>query len=73
MHPLLAFAAVTILRCGADISMTFCRPTDIHAVCCHPALSHAHLAGFICGLSMREGLAAWALAFTILTAARSDL
>ncbi len=47
------------------------KPTKLKAVKHHPALPHADIAGFIADLSARKGVAARALAFTILTAARS--
>jgi len=47
------------------------KPTKVKAVKHHPALAHAEIAGFMEDLSGRKGVAARALAFTILTAARS--
>ncbi len=47
------------------------KPTKVRAVKHHPALPHAQVANFMSELSMREGVAAQALGFTILTAARS--
>jgi integrase len=47
------------------------KPTKVKAVKHHPALPHAEIAGFMEDLSDRSGVAARALAFTILTAARS--
>lgn len=46
-------------------------PTKVRAVKHHPALPHAEIAEFMRDLEEREGGAARALAFTILTAARS--
>ena len=47
------------------------KPTKVRAVKHHPALPHAEIAGFMGDLSNRTGVGARALAFTILTAARS--
>ena len=47
------------------------RPQKVRAVKHHPALPHAQIADFMTDLAQREGVAARALAFTILTAARS--
>lgn len=47
------------------------KPTKVRAVKHHPALPHAQIANFMEELDKREGVAARALAFTILTAARS--
>ena len=47
------------------------KPKKVRAVRHHPALPHALIADFMRDLSMREGVAARALGFTILTAARS--
>ena len=47
------------------------KPKKVRAVVHHPALPHAQIADFITDLAKREGVAARALAFTILTAARS--
>lgn len=47
------------------------KPTKVRAVVHHPALPHAQIADFMTDLAKREGVAARALAFTILTAARS--
>lgn len=47
------------------------KPKKIRAVKHHPALPHAQIADFMTDLAQREGVAARALAFTILTAARS--
>lgn len=47
------------------------KPTKVKAVKHHPALPHAEIAEFMEDLSKRTGVAARALAFTILTAARS--
>ncbi|KCV81853.1 integrase family protein [Actibacterium atlanticum] len=47
------------------------KPNKVRAVKHHPALPHASIAEFMDALSGREGVAARALAFTILTAARS--
>ncbi len=47
------------------------KPTKVKAVKHHPALAHVEIAGFMDDLSNRTGVAARALAFTILTAARS--
>lgn len=47
------------------------KPTKVRAVKHHPALPHADIAGFMADLAGRNGVAARALAFTILTAARS--
>ncbi len=47
------------------------KPTKVKAVKHHPALPHAETAAFMADLSGRTGVAARALAFTILTAARS--
>ncbi|WP_420395794.1 tyrosine-type recombinase/integrase [Nioella sp.] len=47
------------------------KPTKVKAVKHHPALPHAEIAEFMADLSGRTGVAARALAFTILTAARS--
>ncbi len=47
------------------------KPKKVRAVKHHPALPHAEIADFMEQLSTREGVAARALAFTILTAARS--
>ncbi|WP_245306290.1 tyrosine-type recombinase/integrase [Roseovarius aestuariivivens] len=46
-------------------------PKKVHAVKHHPALPHAEIADFMTELSARQGIAARALAFAILTAARS--
>lgn len=46
-------------------------PKKIRAVKHHPALPHAEIGGFMAEMSERTGVAARALAFTILTAARS--
>lgn len=47
------------------------KPKKVRAVKHHPALPHAEIADFMVDLAQREGVAARALAFTILTAARS--
>ena len=47
------------------------KPTKVKAVKHHPAMPHAEIADFIADLSDRSGVAARALGFTILTAARS--
>lgn len=47
------------------------KPTKVRAVKHHPALPHAEIADFMAEISKRTGVAARALAFTILTAARS--
>ena len=47
------------------------KPTKVNAVNHHPALPHAEIADFMADLSDRSGVAARALEFTILTAARS--
>ncbi len=47
------------------------KPTKVKAVKHHPALPHAEIAGFMEDMSNRTGVAARALAFTVLTAARS--
>lgn len=47
------------------------KPKKVRAVKHHPALPHAQIADFMSDLAQREGVAARALAFTILTAARS--
>jgi len=47
------------------------KPTRVKAVKHHPALPHAEIAEFMEDLSGRTGIAARALTFTILTAARS--
>ena len=47
------------------------KPTKVRAVKHHPALPHADIADFMEELESREGVAARALGFTILTAARS--
>lgn len=47
------------------------KPKKVRAVKHHPALPHADIADFMADLSNRSGVAANALAFTILTAARS--
>lgn len=47
------------------------KPTKMRAVKHHPALPHAEIADFMAALAQREGTVARALAFTILTAARS--
>jgi len=47
------------------------KPKKVRAVKHHPALPHADIADFMSDLGKREGVAARALAFTILTAARS--
>jgi len=47
------------------------KPTKMRAVKHHPALPHAEIADFMVALEQRHGVAARALAFTILTAARS--
>ena len=47
------------------------KPTKVRAVKHHQALRHAEIADFMGGLAERTGVAARALAFTILTAARS--
>ena len=47
------------------------KPTKVRAVRHHPALPHAEIGDFMAGLSAREGVAARALGFAILTAARS--
>ncbi len=47
------------------------KPKKVRAVKHHPALPHAQIAFFMADLAQREGIAARALAFTILTAARS--
>lgn len=47
------------------------KPKKVRAVKHHPALPHAQIADFMGDLAQREGVAARALAFTILTAARS--
>ena len=47
------------------------KPKKVRAVKHHPALPHAQIADFMSDLAQREGIAARALAFTILTAARS--
>ena len=47
------------------------KPTKVRAVKHHPALPHAQIAEFMDKLTKRDGVAARALAFTILTSARS--
>ncbi len=47
------------------------KPTKMRAVKHHPALPHAGIAAFMATLEQRSGVAARALAYTILTAARS--
>lgn len=47
------------------------KPKKVRAVKHHPALPHADIADFLADLGKREGVAARALAFTILTVARS--
>lgn len=47
------------------------KPKKVRAVRHHPALPHADIADFMAELSERNGVAARALAFTILSAARS--
>lgn len=47
------------------------KPNKMRAVKHHPALPHAEIADFMAVLEQRNGVAARALAFTILTAARS--
>ena len=47
------------------------KPKKVRAVKHHPALPHADIADFMAELESREGVAARALSFTILTAARS--
>lgn len=47
------------------------KPTKVRAVKHHPALAHSEIAAFLGELSGRTGVAARALGFTILTAARS--
>ncbi|WP_146347962.1 tyrosine-type recombinase/integrase [Phaeobacter marinintestinus] len=47
------------------------KPTKMRAVKHHPALPHAEIAAFMATLEQRSGVAARALAYTILTAARS--
>lgn len=47
------------------------KPTKVRAVKHHPALPHTQITDFMMALGKREGVAARALAFTILTAARS--
>lgn len=47
------------------------KPTKMRAVQHHPALPHLKIAGFMAALENRSGVAARALGFTILTAARS--
>ena len=47
------------------------RPKKVRAVKHHPALPHAEISDFMAVLSERSGVATRALAFTILTAARS--
>ncbi|MEM6464968.1 MAG: site-specific integrase [Pseudomonadota bacterium] len=47
------------------------KPTRVRAIKHHPALPHAEIADLMAQLAMREGVAARALAFTVLTAARS--
>ncbi|MDF1856493.1 integrase arm-type DNA-binding domain-containing protein [Pseudooceanicola sp.] len=47
------------------------KPTKVRAVKHHPALAHREIATFLQELSRRSGVAARALRFTVLTAARS--
>ncbi|WP_108819918.1 tyrosine-type recombinase/integrase [Pseudovibrio sp. Alg231-02] len=47
------------------------KPAKVRAVKHHPALAHAQIADFMGELAEREGVAARALGFTILTVARS--
>lgn len=47
------------------------KPAKVRAVKHHPALPHAQIGDFMADLSARKGVAARALAFTILTTARS--
>jgi len=47
------------------------KPTKVRAVKHHPALGHSEIANFMGDLRSRTGVAARALGFTILTAARS--
>ncbi|MEP1209959.1 MAG: integrase arm-type DNA-binding domain-containing protein [Rhizobiaceae bacterium] len=47
------------------------KPLRVRAVKHHPALPHSQIASFMCKLGKHEGVAARALGFTILTAARS--
>ena len=47
------------------------KPSKVRAVVHHPALPHTQIADFMADLAKRDGVAARALAFTILTAARS--
>lgn len=46
------------------------KPAKMRAVKHHPALPHAGISDFMAALEQRDGVAAHALAFTILTAAR---
>lgn len=48
------------------------KPTKVRAVKHQPALPHAEIADFMAQLESRDGVAARALGFTILTAARSS-
>ncbi|SHE87670.1 Integrase [Litoreibacter ascidiaceicola] len=47
------------------------KPTKVRTVQHHPALPHADIAEFMAALSIRKGVSARALTFTILTSARS--
>lgn len=47
------------------------KPSRLKAVRHHPALPHAEMPQFMAALALQEGIAAKALAFTILTAART--
>lgn len=47
------------------------KPTKVRAVTHHPAIPHSEIADFMAQLANRGGVAARALGFTILTAARS--
>ncbi len=47
------------------------KPKKVRAVQHHPALPHSQIADFMADLAQRDGVAARALAFTILAAARS--
>lgn len=47
------------------------KPKKVRAVKHHPALPHGQIADFMVDLALREGVAARALGFTILTASRS--
>lgn len=58
-------------RWRGHLDNLFPKPSKVRAVKHHPALAHTDISDFMTELAQRQGVAARALGFTILTAARS--